>query len=312
MLTKTCWSYLVIMLLADSVVSAATVRSFDDIAFWTGSGENRAAIVIDWDHASADDASLVWGYRWTGERTGENLLRTVVGADPRLFFNHGAPGLFGLPVYGLGYDLNNDLAFALTDNTSFDELGFAETGIPDSPPQLAAVSTDPNDHYAEGFFTGFWHYAISAGNPFAGGSWHSSVSGLSSRQLADGDWDGWTFEAPPSLMSSAFAANPIAAKATFSADFDSDSDIDGADFLTWQRGFGTFVDAPPTLGDANGDLRVDELDLQVWSATFGNSAPLRLVRVVPEPSTIAHLFATLVIAAKFMFLGASHTPGRRI
>ena len=52
-------------------------------------------------------------------------------------------------------------------------------------------------------------------------------------------------------------------------DFDKDQDVDGSDFLTWQRGFGTTYDAA---------------DLADWKANFGAGAS---VGAVPEPSALA-------------------------
>lgn len=51
------------------------------------------------------------------------------------------------------------------------------------------------------------------------------------------------------------------------ADFNADGDVDGADFLTWQRGLGGPGDLAD--GDANGDNLVDGEDLTVWQAQFG-------------------------------------------
>jgi len=65
---------------------------------------------------------------------------------------------------------------------------------------------------------------------------------------------------------------------TANADFDGDSDVDGADFLAWQRGFGTAApNATPADGDADGDLDVDGDDLTVWESQFGGPAPLAAV-----------------------------------
>ena len=56
-----------------------------------------------------------------------------------------------------------------------------------------------------------------------------------------------------------------------SADFDTDGDVDGSDFLAWQRGFGTAApNATPADGDANGDKVVDATDLLVWEDQFGS------------------------------------------
>ena len=53
------------------------------------------------------------------------------------------------------------------------------------------------------------------------------------------------------------------------ADFDTDSDVDGFDFLAWQRGFGTATNATKADGDADNDEDVDSDDLAVWESQFG-------------------------------------------
>jgi len=71
-------------------------------------------------------------------------------------------------------------------------------------------------------------------------------------------------------------------------DFDDDGDVDGFDFLTWQRGFGT-------------DFTAD--DLTDWATNYGTGvSPLAAgsglaasAAAVPEPSTAALL--TLALAA---------------
>jgi len=61
-----------------------------------------------------------------------------------------------------------------------------------------------------------------------------------------------------------------------SADFDDDGDIDGFDFLTWQRGFGSPSPAMSD-GDADNDGNVDAADLSIWETQFGGPAPLAAV-----------------------------------
>jgi len=66
--------------------------------------------------------------------------------------------------------------------------------------------------------------------------------------------------------------------------FDEDSlpqgDVDGVDFLAWQRGFGKTFGALPSEGDATGgvggipDGRVNASDYNIWKANFGKGAPL--------------------------------------
>ncbi len=54
-------------------------------------------------------------------------------------------------------------------------------------------------------------------------------------------------------------------------DFDQDGDVDGSDFLAWQRGFGT-SNALPTDGDADSDNNVDGDDLVIWAQDFGQGS----------------------------------------
>jgi hypothetical protein len=56
-----------------------------------------------------------------------------------------------------------------------------------------------------------------------------------------------------------------------SADFDTDNDIDGSDFLAWQRGFGT-TPAAKADGDADNDADVDGDDFSIWQNQFGQPA----------------------------------------
>ncbi len=68
------------------------------------------------------------------------------------------------------------------------------------------------------------------------------------------------------------------------ADFDGSGEINGRDFLVWQRGFGLSEQVDKSNGDANGDGTVDGGDLAVWDLQYGISAPLATTRSVPEPA----------------------------
>ena len=67
------------------------------------------------------------------------------------------------------------------------------------------------------------------------------------------------------------------------ANFDGDADVDGADFLTWQRGFGTGTTL--AQGDANASGSVDGADLAIWQSQHGATGLLSGVQSVPEPSS---------------------------
>jgi hypothetical protein len=71
------------------------------------------------------------------------------------------------------------------------------------------------------------------------------------------------------------------------ADFDGDGDVDGADFVTWQKNVGLAGAATLATGDANGDKNVTGADLTIWEAQFGPVVPpvAAAAGAVPEPAT---------------------------
>lgn len=79
------------------------------------------------------------------------------------------------------------------------------------------------------------------------------------------------------------------------SDFDSDSDVDGADFLAWQKGLGS---VNPTLaqGDANRDGQADAADLEVWKQQIFSNVDAAS-NSAPEP-TAAILCACALIGIK--------------
>ena len=88
-----------------------------------------------------------------------------------------------------------------------------------------------------------------------------------------------------------------------SANFDEDNDVDGNDFLTWQRGLG--IGSTLAEGDANDDHSVDADDLAVWKDQFGK--PTTAVvnsTIVPEPSG-SIIAATLLLCVTGRFRGCS-------
>ena len=74
------------------------------------------------------------------------------------------------------------------------------------------------------------------------------------------------------------------AQAPPSADFDQDQDIDGADFLAWQRGFGKTSGALLAEGNSDDDEDVDASDLAVWQSAFGSeTSTLQALQIQPPP-----------------------------
>lgn len=265
--------------------AAQPVASLEDIAFWVGEGTNSAAIAIDWDGQSSNDQAYVWGYRWDNSATADDALRDVLSADARLYAKLATvPGL-GTAVIGLGYDDNDDQQFALTDGTVFDDDGINQSNLNDGE-----TSLDAADRYAEGWFLGYWHLGFADENPLAGGTWTSVGVGVEGLALTDQNWLSFAFTTD-TFSTDEFAENLFAAETALTADFDIDGDIDGTDFLTWQRGF---------------DSMFDSTDLQTWSALYGNTHASSGVVSVPEPTSLF-----IFVWGVFSFFGAGLRERRR-
>jgi hypothetical protein len=160
--------------------------AFEDIEFWVGSGANRAALVIDWNDGKSAE-SLAWGFRWDGVATGADMLEAVARADDRLF-GAAATFVWGTAMIGLGYDLDGD-GFQTSPATAFDADGWAPVA-----PRDGTAAADPDDHYVEGWNTGFWAYYIADASPFeVGGAWDAPTTGFAGRVLTNGAWDGFAF-----------------------------------------------------------------------------------------------------------------------
>ena len=84
-------------------LAAASLEAFtlDDIHFWSGTGPNRAAVVLDWNDGSL---SLAWGVRWKGDAPSlADALLAIDREDPRLsLFTESAAD--GLRLLAAGYD----------------------------------------------------------------------------------------------------------------------------------------------------------------------------------------------------------------
>jgi hypothetical protein len=191
------------LLPAECLRADILVNNFDDIVHWTGSGSNRAALAIDWGDSSAP---LVWGFRFNGTATGEDMFKAVVTADPRLFakvqfFNFGGPSMF---VHGIGYD-RNAAGFAIDSGDDFGATGLLVSSDYDD-----ARSVDPLDSYRE---TGFnftpptWSYYGANGFNYPP-SWDAASGGATGRILTDLSWDGWRFNSLADGPRAAFAAVP--------------------------------------------------------------------------------------------------------
>ncbi len=158
--------------------SVAHAFGFSDIVNWTGSGSNEAALLIDWQDGTAHP-SLVWGFRWDGTATGEDMVDAIAAADPDLTVQITSYS-FGDAVTAIGFN-----------------------GAPYGP-------DGPGSHFQSGFSAGspgFWAYYLGSGTTLP--TWSESAVGFGDRALADQAWDGWSWSA--NFIDTAPSNPPIAA-----------------------------------------------------------------------------------------------------
>ena len=79
-------------------------------------------------------------------------------------------------------------------------------------------------------------------------------------------------------------------------DYDADADVDGNDFLAWQRGLGGAPSPAGTGADGNGNGRIDAADLAVWKrfAEVASASPMNAVSVVADAADF--LLASVAMA----------------
>ncbi len=80
-------------------------------------------------------------------------------------------------------------------------------------------------------------------------------------------------------------------------DFDLDGDIDGADFLRWQREYGTMVEPPGSGADGDGSGQVDSGDLAIWQQHYGGIEMLTASsQQIPEPASCTLTIVICLVA----------------
>jgi hypothetical protein len=128
----------------------------------------------------------------------------------------------------------------------------------------------------------------------APGSWGSGYNrawfGDESNAIVDGVVLVDYFRVDPTGL---FAPLPLA----IAGDFDSDGDVDGADFVVWQTNFPTASGAILSDGDADGDGDVDGADFVVWQTNFPKTSDSTLA--VPEPQEFFVLSAGSLLFVAF-------------
>ncbi len=94
-----------------ALTGAAHPIEFDRILHWTGSGPNKAALVVQYNGDKYGTNAYVWGYRWEdGETpTGETMMKAICANSSRLSMLTQYTGSMGSTLCGVGYSLNQEV-----------------------------------------------------------------------------------------------------------------------------------------------------------------------------------------------------------
>lgn len=185
---------------SDSLMVTVDDKLFtlSSIENWTGTGENRSVLGIQWvtgenllNPADNEVFFLVWGYRWElgTKQTGMDMLKAIAKNDPRLYVV-----LSGDHVVGLGYDGDGDGKFRATNGTiSFSQDDFEE-GVYMIAEGFDDITTDGDDYWLGGKLKSYATYWLGKGNvvPAEKDFSYSSLY-LNNRELSDYSWDVWTY-----------------------------------------------------------------------------------------------------------------------
>ncbi len=207
-------------------ISHVQAISLDDIQLWTGSGTNRAALVIEWNSpeifnntsvpAPVANKTLVWGYRFNGTAAGTEMFNAVVAANPSLYALEHIDPNFGTYVDGIGFNLDGSGIAGVTDGAVTNLANVFASGIlMDTNLNVDAVhSLNPGDLFWSGFDGPNWGVWTEMGDrggfcnspnrgssPFMDpstytqGQWASAYLGLDDLPVTDGSWIGFSVSA---------------------------------------------------------------------------------------------------------------------
>jgi hypothetical protein len=183
-----------------------------------------------------------------------------------------AEGIGGLPGIAVGFEATNgsqtlSYATSLGLGTIVDE---SSTGSKASSLAKGAVNPNAQFNDAPNAYLGISFPISGDGSLLNHFGWIRIAVNNAAMTLTIKDW---AYETVPGA--------PISVGQGGLGDFDSNVQVDGNDFLTWQRGLGPGVD----------DL--DGSDLADWRSSFGvGSTPVTpTVMAVPEPTTLGYLAA---------------------
>ena len=220
---KICWG---LALAGWFVPSHVQAISLDDIQLWTGSGTNRAVLVMEWNSPlifnqttvapPVTGKTLVWGYRFNGSATGTQMFNAIVAANPQLYAVAHIDPMFGTGVDAIGFNLDGSGIAGITDGTVTDHANAFTNGVlMDASLNVdAAQSLNQGDLFWSGHYGPYWQLWNELGDnggffsspnrgtneywngdTYAQGQWSSAYYGLDDLPLTNGSWIGFSVSA---------------------------------------------------------------------------------------------------------------------
>ncbi len=107
----------------------------------------------------------------------------------------------------------------------------------------------------------------------------------------------------------AFESQPLAG--ALNADFNGSGNVDGFDFLAWQRNVGMTTGALIANGDATGDGDVDGNDMAVWEATYNATLFSTAVASAQAPLATEQSLTAQLVDLALAVKTENHTPANR-
>jgi len=197
------------LLFATSALGAKAqtlVQSFEDIEFWTGHGGNRSALVLQWNDGGTP-TSVAWGYRWTGNVTGIDMLKAIAGStvvtaagdsSNVLETSSGADSRMTLSIQRFGF---GDSIYSITFNDGLSSRNRADWASGYWAYSIFGGNFSYDNYDASWNYVGVANYSQSGTSNYSSVNWFSSPIGASDRELVDGSWDAFAFA--PGLVTNA-------------------------------------------------------------------------------------------------------------
>ena len=212
-----------VLLALASLFVSASVRaiSLDDIQLWTGSGTNRAGLVIEWNSpeifnattvaAPVANKTMVWGYRFNGSPSATQMFTAILASDPKLYAV--ASETYGTFIESIGYNLSGNGNIGITDgtHTNYFTNGYLADATVDVD---AAAPLNRGDLFWSGDYGPNWQIWNEVGdsggfenspdrgtNAFSNadtgeqGQWFYATNGLDELPLTNGSWIGLSVSA---------------------------------------------------------------------------------------------------------------------